>query len=380
MANVFVKPALIRWARERSGLSVGALLRHFPKFELWERGEAQPTLRQLEDLAKKTLTPFGYLFLSTPPEETLPIPDFRTVSGGIAGRPSPNLLETVQTMQRRQGWMREYLIEQGQQALSFVSSVTLGDYPNTVAAAIGHELGMVPDWAAEESSWTDALRLLRSMVEKVGILTGFNGVVGNNTHRKLDVEEFRGFVLCDQHAPLIFINSADAKAAQMFTLAHELAHLWLGRDGVFNLRRLQPADNDQEKFCDSVAAELLVPGEELRSSWAAAKQTGEPFHTLSRQFKVSPLVSARRALDLGFITKQAFFEFYDAYIADVRRRSASQKGSGGDFYVNQDMRIGRRFAEAVIRAAREGRLLYRDAYQLTGLSGDTFDRYAGHLG
>ncbi len=274
--------------------------------------------------------------------------------------------------------MSEYLIEQGQEPLPFVSSEKLGRDTNRVAAAIRQWLGIAPTWAAAESSWTNALRLLRSMVEKIGVLTVFNGVVGNNTHRKLDVAEFRGFVLCDQYAPLIFVNSSDAKAAQMFTLAHELAHLWIGRGAVFNLRMLQPADDDHERFCDSVAAEFLVPREALRNSWAAVKGMEDPFQSLAQQFKVSPLVSARRALDLGFIKKEEFFQFYNAYMEEVQRKGDRQKG-GGDFYINQDMRIGRRFAEAVFRAAREGRLLYRDAYQLTGLSGDTFDRYAGHL-
>lgn len=375
MSRVFVKPKLIRWARERSGLTLDVLLKHFPKFEQWEREELRPTLRQLENLAKKTLTPLGYFFLPEPPEDKLPIPDFRTVRDNSLKRPSPNLLETVQTMQRRQGWMREYLIEQGEMPLSFVSSVTMADHPNEVAAKIREVLDLPVDWARHIASWAEALRTLRFVMEKAGILPVFNGVVGNNVYRKLDVNEFRGFILCDEYAPLIFINSADVKAAQMFTVVHELAHLWLGRDGVFNLRDLQPADNDVEKFCNIVAAEFLVPEKELIAYWTKAKQEEEPFQYLARHFKVSPLVAARRALDLGFLSKSAFFDFYNNYMEDSRRKAAAHVG-GGDFYANLDMRLGRRFTETVVRATAEGRLLYRDAYQLTGLNSETFDRYS----
>jgi len=375
MTNLPVKPDLIRWARERSGLTTDVLVKHFPHYEGWERGEAQPTLRQLELLAKRTLTPLGYFFLATPPEEKLPIPDFRTVGDLPLARPSPNLLETVQVMQRRQDWMREFLIEQGESALAFVGSASPRNRPAAIAAKIREVLGISSNWAHEHRTWTEALRALREASERAGILVVINGVVGNNTHRKLDPEEFRGFVLPDEYAPLVFVNGADAKSAQMFTLAHELAHLWLGHGGVFNLLDLQPADNEVEKFCNHVAAEFLVPAQELTAYWPEAKGSREPFQSVARQFKVSPLVAARRALDLKLIGKAAFFDFYRRYQEDERRTAAARQ-SGGDFYATQDVRLGRRFADAVVRAAREGRLLYRDAYQLTGLSGETFDRYA----
>ena len=114
METVLVKPELIRWARKRSGLTVDALQLKFPKFQLWERGEAQPTLRQLENIAKATFTPLGYFFLPSPPVETLSIPDFRTVGDVSIDRPSPNLIDTLHDMQRRQDWMRDEVIENGQ--------------------------------------------------------------------------------------------------------------------------------------------------------------------------------------------------------------------------------------------------------------------------
>jgi Zn-dependent peptidase ImmA (M78 family) len=353
------------------------LVKRFPKFRDWERGEAL-TLRQLEALAKTTSTPLGYFFLPQPPEERLPIPDFRTLPGAQVRRPSPNLLETVQTMQQRQGWMRDFLIEQGQERLAFVGSVTLREDPNRVASRIRRALSLPDDWARRERTWIDALRALREAAEEARVLVMINGIVGNNTRRKLDVNEFRGFILVDDYAPLVFINGADARAAQMFTLAHELAHLWVGRGGVFNLEALQPANDEVEIFCNRVAAELLVPAQDLRRQWAEAQEADEPFQFLARYFKVSPLVAARRALDLGLLHRNEFFDFYRDYQADERRQK--RKSSGGDFYATQGMRVGERFANAVIRAVKEGRLLYRDAYRLTGLHGKTFDRYAESLG
>ncbi len=378
MGKVAVKSDLISWARERSGVTSRALLKRFPKFRQWERGEAQPTLRQLEALAKTTSTPLGYFFLSEPPEDRLPIPDFRTLPGAQPRRPSPNLLETIQTMQQRQGWMRDFLIEQGQEPFAFVGSVRMQDDPDEVAAKIRDALHLPNDWARREPTWTEALRTLREAAEGAGILVVINGVVGNNNRRKLDRDEFQGLVLSDEYAPLIFINGADFKAAQMFTLAHELAHLWLGRGGVFNFEEMQPANNEVELFCNRAAAEFLVPAAELRAVWREAQADEEPFQFLARHFKVSPIVAARRALDLQLLSRREFFDFYREYQADERRQRRTS--SGGDFYATQGARIGERFANAVIRAVKEGRLLYRDAYRLTGLHGKTFDRYAVLLG
>jgi Zn-dependent peptidase ImmA (M78 family) len=164
----------------------------------------------------------------------------------------------------------------------------------------------------------------------------------------------------------------------MFTLAHELAHLWIGRGGIFNFEEMQPANDEVELFCNRSAAEFLVPAAELRASWAEAQEVDEPFQFLARHFKVSPLVAARRSLDLGLLPRLEFFEFYRKYQEDERRQR--RKSSGGDFYATQGGRVGERFANAVFRAVKEGRLLYRDAYRLTGLHGKTFDRYAESLG
>lgn len=379
MAAVEVRGELFRWATDRSGVARSKLLETFPRLVAWEREEAKPSLRQLEEFARKTLTPLGYFFLPHPPEDKLPIPDFRTVKDVPVRRPSPNLLETVQTMIIRQEWMRDFLEEEGAHAIRFVGSVRMSEPPVRVAAKIRQALGFEPEWARGYPTWGEALRALRLGAEAAGILVVINGVVGNNTRRKLDPNEFGGFALIDEHSPLVFVNGADFKAAQMFTLAHELAHLWLGRAGVSSLEKLQPARIDVEQFCNAAAAELLVPEVALRGAWPQAKKEDEPFQVLARRFKVSAIVAARRAQDLGLISREGFIQFFDAYERDERRRAAARPG-GGDFYANQDARVGRRFAQAVLVAAREGRLLYSDAYRLTGLHGSTFDKYAQTLG
>lgn len=375
MSRVAVNREVVRWALNRSGRSIANLQRKFPKIREWERGESRPTLRQLESLAKATLTPLGFFFLPAPPEERLPVPHFRTLDDERLRLPSPDLLETVQIMQRRQAWMRDFLMEQGQSRLPFIASAKLNDAPDTIAGSIGPTLGLDEAWASRERTWTDALRTLRDAMEKTGILVMVNGIVGNNTHRKLDPNEFRGFVLVDDYAPLMFVNGADGRAAQMFTLAHEVAHVFFGSSAAFDLRDMQPANDPTEQACNRVAAEFLIPGRELHRIWPSVASDPEPFQAIARHFKVSVLVAARRALDLRLISKAEFLDFYRAYQEDDRR-AATQRPQGGNFYATQNTRVGYRFAETVIRAVKEGKLLYSEAYRLTGLYGKAFERYA----
>jgi len=378
MSRVAVEPTLLEWALARSGLTPKDLQDDFPHIIQWLAGESYPTLRQLESLARATHTPLGYLLLKEPPEETFPVPYFRTQGDERVSKPSPDLLETIQTMQRRQVWMREFLLDEGQERLSFVGTTQREEDSALIARRIRREMGLNHGWADQQATWEDALRMLRESVEALGVLVFFNGVVGNNTHRKLDPAEFRGFVLVDDYAPLLFVNAADAKAAQMFTLAHELAHLFFGSSAAFDLREMRPSDNPTERACNRVAAEFLVPEDELLEAWSDVSRHHDPFRALARRFKVSVLVAARRALDLKLVTKDSFLEFYYEYQREEHRRGAGREG--GDFYLTQNLRVGHRFASAVLRAVKERKLLYSEAYRLTGLYGKTFHEYAASIG
>lgn len=379
VTKVEVNVNVLNWALTRSGKSISDLEAKFPKLIEWLTGEEQPTLRQLEDFAKQTTTPFGYLFLEKPPIEKLPLPYFRTFEKALPSHVSPELLDTIYEMQKRQVWMREYLIQQGHNALPFVQSTKVDESAQSVAQCMRELLHVDQNWASDLKTWSEALQFLRESMERAGIIVVVNGVVGNNTHRPLSVSEFRGFVLVDEYAPLAFVNGADVKAAQMFTLAHELAHICFGSSAAFDLREIRVADDPVEKKCDQAAAEFLVPAELMSEHWQVAKEEDEPFEYIARLFKVSEIVAARRALDLDLISKETFLKFYEGYRKRVYQKRAV-KSPGGNFYATQNMRVGRIFATHVILAVKSDRLLYDEAYHLTGLYGKAFDRYAASLG
>lgn len=378
MNRVEVRPELLRWARERADLSADVLLHRFPKFDAWERGERHPTLRQLEGFAQATHTPVGFLFLPEPPVERIPIPDFRTVANARVGRPSPDLLDTVYLCQQRQDWYRDFARSSGADPLPFVGSARPGDDVAVTATQIRGALGFDLDERRRLPTWTDALRRFIEQADALGVLVMVSGVVGSNNRRKLDPEEFRGFALADALAPLVFVNGADTKAAQMFTLAHELAHIWLGQSAVSDAQAKGVPDHVVERWCNQVAAELLVPLARFREDYDAKADLRRELERLARRFKVSTLVVLRRMHDSGGLGREAYWR---AYEAEVARLGALPKGSGGDFYLTLGARAGKTFARALVVSTLEGRTSFTEAFRLLGFKKmATFDELGRSLG
>ena len=379
--QITLQPDVLRWARERAKLQPKELakkmgVKRHERVLKWEN-DGVISVAQVDKLAKCTYTPLGFLYLKEPPDERLPIADFRSREG--TPPPSPALLETVYLMQRRQAWMRDELIEEGDEPLDFVGAYGLNSQPSRVANAMRETLQLTDGWAETQRTWSDALRLLLDRIDATGVLVCFNGVVGNNTQRALDADEFQGFALTDEYAPLVFVNGADLKASQMFALAHELAHLFIAQSGVSCFEALQPVSNGTEEFCDKAAAEFLVPEDELRAFWPHTDRENDRYQVIAGRFKVSAVVAARRALDLKLINTDTFFNFYKE---NANEWDSNQPGGddGGNFWNTQKWRIGPRFATAVVRAVKEERILYREAYNLTSLSGVTFENIAEKMG
>lgn len=365
-----INKELIEWAIIRNGNDLQEFYAQNPNVESWTKGERFPTVKQLESFTHKVHVPFGYMFLSKPPHEEIPLPFFGSANRNPTNKVSLNVFHTIQIIKDRQNWLTEYLEELDFPKLEFVGKFSVNDNYKVIVNDIRKVLKIENDWASRYNNWEQALDFITNQIEDAGIIVTYNGVVGSNTHRVIDVKECRGFVLVDDRAPFLFINSADAKAAQMFTLIHELAHVWLGKSAGFDMDKMLPADDPVEVLCDKVAAELLVPEVYFLKKW----ETTQDFKYLSKIFKVSPIVTARRALDLNLITRTQFFSFYNNYIEEYKAKK-DRLGSGGDFYATAKKRVSLRFAAFVNNAVKDNQLLYRDAYRLTNMKGDTYNKF-----
>ncbi len=350
----------------------------FPQLQQWIDGEKKPTVNQLADFAKAVHIPFGFFFLEKLPEIKNTVPLFRTNSKVAHFDYSYELSQTINTIQKRQDWLVDYLRSEHQDELPFVGRFNVKHNYSVIANDIRKELLLPMNWSQFLTDKEAALKYLIKKAEDAGIYVAINGVLGNSS-KNLNPEEFKGFVLSNKLAPYIFINGKDYPAAKLFTFMHELAHIWLDKSAALDIERFQSANTEIEKLCDAVAAELLVAKDVLVKEWIKVKVQANHLDYLERFFKVSKVVIARRLFDLDIYSKPQFFTFYNAYKAWWDIKKENEDSGGGSFYANQPYRVGIKFFETITTATTSGKLLYTDAYKLTNLYGSTFSNFKTHL-
>jgi Zn-dependent peptidase ImmA (M78 family)/DNA-binding XRE family transcriptional regulator len=386
--EAYISNAVLRWARERSGATEAQLadaLKVKPEqIQAWEKGETFPPFGKAQELAKRLYVPFGYLFLSEPPDEKPPIPDLRTLDPNSPQKPSPGFLDLLNDVLVKQLWYREHQKEIGEAPLPFVGRWRRSDGVQRVAEDIRNKL-RVANLRSDAGSFADFLRLIVRSAEDLGVLVMRSGIVGGNTRRKLSVEEFRGFAVSDELAPLVFINSRDPLVAQIFTFAHEIAHIWIGESAISNIDPWElpkSQRNGIEQFCDSVAAETLVPATEFVRQWRGADE-GQ-LQALATHFRVSSMVIIRRAFELDRITSSLFYRL----LAEEKERqaaralaAASKKSGGGSFYNTLPSRNSARLTNSVLESLQSGRVPYLEAARLLGVKAFTLTTLLeGHRG
>lgn len=378
-----LNPEILQWAVSRSGLPLEKIIKAFPKFEQWLDGTWTPTVKQVRNFAKKVHVSVSELYGSTLPDYALQIADFRTVNNELASNPSPELFDTIEAMINRQDWMRDFFIHQDYPILQFVGSYR-GKPQNDktvcdLAANLHDILGIDLDWAVSCPTFDDALRVLKGTVEAMGISVVINGVVGDNTRRPLNVDEFRGFALSDEIAPLVFLNGKDAKSAQIFTLVHELCHIAYAETGVSNAIENENPPLSVERFCNAVAAEFLIPTIRIKETWLTSTQDSFTIlKTIARTFKTSFVTAALKAQEVGLISHEACAALIEKHDNDVPAKT--KQGSGGNYYNTKQYRLGAVFSDAIITAVRSDYISYRDAYDLAEMSAPSFKQYFEKLG
>jgi Zn-dependent peptidase ImmA (M78 family)/transcriptional regulator with XRE-family HTH domain len=383
VTEAFITPKVARWARQRVGIShaqlADALGADAREIESWELGQTRPPFGKAQDLAKTLKVPFGFLFLSEPPPDKTPIADLRTVVEGRIAKLSPDFLELLNDVLVKHEWYREYLEEQDAERLPFVGKFRVTAGVERVSADLSSFL-LIEQSRKASYTWDEFLRQLSRQAEAQGIMVMRSGIVRGNTRRKLSVNEFRGFVISDELAPLVFINGRDSKAAQIFTLVHELVHIWIDRSGISNpdVKELPGEQkNAIERFCNSAAAEVLVPREDFLKSLPAVLND-QAIQKLAARYRVSTVVILRRAYELGAITKITFFDLLEKEQQKQKEREEKEEEEptkgGGNFYLTLPVRNSHRFTETVLSALQAQRVSYREAASLLGVRTGTLPK------
>lgn len=381
VTRVPVARGLLEWALERSGRSTDDFQSHFGAWDRWVTGRAEPTLKQVEEIARYAHLPFGVLFLTEPPAVELPIPDYRLGVEGDAREPSQDLLDVIDISIQRQAWFVDYA-ERNQLGTAAIRRWDHAADVTEVARGIEEELGYGVDQRVGMSR-TDARNHLRRRFEAMGGLPVFTSMVGNNTHRLLSRAEFRGFTLASDVAPLIFVNTNDdTLSGQIFTFLHEYAHVVRGQSGVSDEDPTESIDSGVEGWCNAVAGEVLVPEVDLRSHFRATVDLHEELDRLAARYHCSTLVVLLRLVAAGMIPRDGFSDVYAAErdrVDEILRRQPRREG--GDFYRNQPFRVGEKLSRVVLAEVAAGRASYTDAFKLLGLRNvSQLDAYGNTLG
>lgn len=353
---------------------------------LWSSGTKIPTFNQIEKTSKATGIPLGYFFLKTPPTEDLSLVEYRTVDSVALDNPSRNLIDTMHDMEMVQDWMRNHLIREGAEKIAFIGAQRNTRDIQSFGTFMREILKLQKDWYTRSRSAEDSFKIIRNAISDAGVTVMMNGIVENNTHRSLDINEFRAFAIIDDYAPLIFINSNDSNNAKLFSLLHEFAHICIGENSLFNERyHSETSVSESEQLCNAVVAEVLAPQEKFNREWSIVAReidADATIHALARHFKCGTTVIARKALDSHYIdypqyerTAQIAIKQYIEY-----RKRQKEESDGGDYYRTMANRIDNRFLRMLTSSVAAGDTLYTDAFRLTNTNRSTFANLVERVG
>lgn len=379
--NVNIQPAVINWAlsqtkEEQLGIKL------MENIKRWLDGSKTPTFNQIEDFSRKANIPLGYFFLQTPPVEEIKLLEYRTVDSIELANPSRNLIDTIHEMENVQEWMKDYRQDADFDTLAIVGSLKGKTDAKAIANQIRYDLEMPLDWYKNKGTISEAFNYVRGLLEYSGVLVMLSGIVGKNTHRALSIDEFRAFAMVDDWAPLIFINSADSEGAKLFSLFHEVAHIWIGENDLYNDRRNCKNVKDIEILCNAVASELMVPHDAFLEVWKnnTTADLNQKINEIAKIFKCGATVIARKALDNMKINQEMYDEIVEEAIEAYRIMKENKESGGGNYYNTMGSRLDSCFVKALCCSIQSGRTSYSEAYRLTNTSRKTFSEIAGRLG
>ena len=384
--KAYITPKVLKWARESARMSIemAATKVSVPpeKLSEWEGGAAQPTIKQAETLAKAYRRPFALFFLPEIPRDFLPLQDFRRKTSKSLGTAS---IFIIREIQQKQAWISDVFKENNEKPLSFVGRFSINDNPINVAENILNTLNVNPLNYGENpiKDWIDK-------AESNGVFISRTSFI--HSRLKLDSDEIQGFAIADTYAPFVFVNSDDWNAPQLFTLIHELAHIWIAASGISNEIELEAAHKDKldpiELFCNEVAANVLMPVQVMQNMDRTVFDNGASIFRMSKKMGVSSFAFLVRSYSLKIISidryrklkNEADVDFH-AFLLKEEEKKALQKAKAGgpNYYLISLNKNSRLFTQIVLDAFRGGSIEPTHASRLLNTQVNNFSKFEALL-
>lgn len=385
--KAYITPNVLKWARESARMTEETAAAKIPKLTVeklkeWEDGTSQPTIRQAQILTKAYKRPFALFFLPEVPKDFQPLQDFRK-SGSKELTTSSIFI--IREIQQKQAWISDVYSENNEEKLPFVGRFSLNSNPKDVADDILTTLGINPS----KYKTDNPIREWINAAESNGIFVSRTSFIHSKI--KLDSEELQGFAIADQFAPFVFVNSDDWNAPQLFTLVHELAHIWIAATGISNEIEPEIANGDKfnpiEIFCNEVAANALIPSELILGIDKSVLNNSQDIFKTAKNLGVSSFAFLVRALNLQLVSnseyevlkKQAEID-YQAFLKREGEKKAAlklkqkEKPGGPNPYLLRLSKNSRLFTQVVLDALRSGVVQPTQASFLLGTPSNNFHK------
>jgi Zn-dependent peptidase ImmA (M78 family)/DNA-binding XRE family transcriptional regulator len=382
-----ITPNVLKWARESAKIAEETAARKVAvtkeKIKEWENGESQPTIKQAQKLAKVYKRPFAVFFLPDIPKDFQLLNDFR--KNGSKPLTTSSIF-IIREIQQKQTWISEANKENNEPKLPFVGRYSLNDNPKDVAADILNTLSLNPS----NYQFENPIKEWIESAERNGIFVSRTSFI--HSKLKLDSEELQGFAIADPFAPFIFINSDDWQAPQLFTLVHELSHIWIAESGISNDANLEEINIGKfhpiELFCNEVAANVLMPEELIISMRASLKLNSKELFSVAKKIGVSSYALLVRLLSLKLISKEEYNKLKkeaDIALYEFKQRENEKKlkakvSSGGPSYfllqLNSNSRL---FTQTVLDAFRGGTIEATLASNLLNVQTNKFNKLEAQI-
>ncbi|MBI5216262.1 MAG: ImmA/IrrE family metallo-endopeptidase [Ignavibacteriae bacterium] len=387
--KAYITPNVFKWARESARMSeetaAAKVSVSVDKLKEWETGTNQPTIRQAQTLAKAYKRPFALFFLPEIPKDFQPLQDFRKSGSKSLSTASVFIIREIQ---QKQSWISELNEENNENKIPFVGRFSIKDNPVNVANDILNTFGITPANYKTENpikEWIDK-------AESNGVFISRTSFI--HSRLKLDSEEIQGFAIADPFAPFVFINSDDWNAPQLFTLVHELAHLWIAETGISN--NIEPEIKNKDKFhpielfCNEVAAHALIPENFMNNINKNTFDNSMEVFKVAKKLGVSSFAFLVRALNLNLISisvyqalkREADVE-YNAFLKREAENKAKQKKKekpgGPNYFLLQLNRNSRLFTQTVLDAFRGGFIEPTQASNLLNVRVNKFQKLEAQL-
>lgn len=375
--RALVNPKMLKWARKSARLRTDEAAKKIGVSEdsvrAWESDELKPTINQARTASKVYGRPLAAFYLSDIPKDYAIIKDFRRISDQKIAEEYPyKLIMLIRDMQDRQAWVKDILKELAENRLGFVKSAALSTPPTQLSEEIRKKLKITVD---DQLNWKDMNSALNTWIHKVENNRMF--VSQTSKQGTIDVSDARGFALVDSFAPFIFLNAKDSLGGRIFTLAHELVHIWLGESGVTGESFFGIANSHEEKietYCNKVAGLVVFPDNVFSQHFKGInheKDALNKINSISKKLFISRAVVARRLLDKSIISKSKYQELHNKYIKDWKD---NQPGGGGNYYTNQSRAISKSFIRIVVNAYDRGRITGSEASGLVQTKLNNFSK------